>query len=144
MFNDWAKPWTFYKAGRTSSVDFVLDERRIWFEEAVRRVLAASTEPTSADAPRKSAPMLLVPDAVDRALRAHWPTFDRMRPDIAHKWRGKMEAALRAGLPGLRNELLQLAKKYAGTQFDNDPTDQAVDARYNNAHAALAKSEGEA
>lgn len=44
------------------------------------------------------APMPLSPDAVDRALRAHWPSYDRMRPDIARKWRAKMEAALRAAL----------------------------------------------
>ena len=44
------------------------------------------------------APMPLSPDAVDRALRAHWPSYDRMRPDVARKWREKMEAALRAAL----------------------------------------------
>lgn len=52
--------------------------------------------------PRKTkpeaGPMPLAPDAVDRALRAHWPSFDRMRPDVARKWRAKMEAALRAAL----------------------------------------------
>lgn len=30
------------------------------------------------------------------ALRAHWPSFDRMRPDVARKWREKMLAALTA------------------------------------------------
>lgn len=45
-----------------------------------------------------AAPLPLAPDAVDRALRAHWPSFDRMRPDHAAKWRKKMEAALRAAL----------------------------------------------
>lgn len=30
------------------------------------------------------------------ALRAHWPSFYRMRPDIARKWRAKMLAALTA------------------------------------------------
>lgn len=43
-------------------------------------------------------PMPLAPDAVDRALRAHWPSFDRMRPDHQREWRAKMEAALRAAL----------------------------------------------
>lgn len=56
--------------------------------------------PTYAHAgdPRKPEPMPLSPDAVDRALRAHWPSYDRMRPDVARKWREKMEAALRAAL----------------------------------------------
>lgn len=31
---------------------------------------------------------------IDAALRAHWPSYDRMRPDCARKWREKMIAAL--------------------------------------------------
>lgn len=43
-------------------------------------------------------PMPLAPDAVERALRAHWPSFDRMRLEHQREWRAKMEAALRAAL----------------------------------------------
>ncbi|MGF6996683.1 hypothetical protein [Paraburkholderia sp. GAS32] len=32
--------------------------------------------------------------AVERACKAHWPSWDRMRPDHQRKWRAKMEAAL--------------------------------------------------
>jgi hypothetical protein len=39
-------------------------------------------------------------DMILRACRAHWPSFDRMRPDLARKWRAKMEAALRAAIFG--------------------------------------------
>lgn len=42
---------------------------------------------------------MIVTDAmVDKACRAHWPTFDRMRPDHARKWRAKMRLALLAVL----------------------------------------------
>lgn len=34
--------------------------------------------------------------AIERACRAHWPTWDRMRPDHQRKWRAKMETALMA------------------------------------------------
>jgi hypothetical protein len=34
--------------------------------------------------------------SVEAACRAHWPTWDRMRPDHARKWRAKMRAALEA------------------------------------------------
>jgi hypothetical protein len=39
-------------------------------------------------------------DMVERACRAHWPSFDRMRPDHAAAWRVKMQAALAAALYG--------------------------------------------
>lgn len=34
--------------------------------------------------------------AVDAACRAHWPTWDRMRPDHQRKWRAKMAMAVAA------------------------------------------------
>ncbi len=40
---------------------------------------------------------LLVPRAeLNAALRAHWPSFDRMRPDYARKWEARMLKALEA------------------------------------------------
>ena len=39
-------------------------------------------------------------DMVERACCAHWPSFDRMRPDHAAAWRVKMQAALAAALYG--------------------------------------------
>lgn len=33
---------------------------------------------------------------LDAACRAHWPSWDRMRPDNARVWRTKMQAALAA------------------------------------------------
>ncbi len=40
---------------------------------------------------------------LDAACRAHWPTWNRMRPDHARKWRDKMRAALIAAVQaGLR------------------------------------------
>lgn len=39
-------------------------------------------------------------DMVERACRAHWPSFDRMRPDNAAEKRVKMQAALAAALYG--------------------------------------------
>lgn len=39
-------------------------------------------------------------DMVERACRAHWPSFDRMRPDHAAEKRVKMQAALAAALYG--------------------------------------------
>ncbi len=41
-------------------------------------------------------------DMVERACRAHWPSFDRMRPDHAAEKRVKMQAALAAALYGGR------------------------------------------
>ena len=41
-------------------------------------------------------------DMVERACRAHWPSWDRMRPDHAAAWRVKMQAALAAALYGGR------------------------------------------
>lgn len=34
--------------------------------------------------------------AIERACKAHWPTWDRMRPDHQRKWREKMRVALTA------------------------------------------------
>jgi len=47
---------------------------------------------------RRPQPVLVVLDdaAVERACRAHWPTWDRMRPDHQRKWRAKMADALAA------------------------------------------------
>jgi len=42
--------------------------------------------------------LMLSADAVERACRAHWPSWDRMRAEHQRKWRVKMEAALRAAL----------------------------------------------
>lgn len=39
-------------------------------------------------------------EMVERACRAHWPSFDRMRRDHAAAWRVKMQAALAAALYG--------------------------------------------
>lgn len=33
-------------------------------------------------------------ETLERMCRAHWPTWDRMRPDHQRKWREKMKAAL--------------------------------------------------
>lgn len=43
-----------------------------------------------------SAPVLVVMDdnTVEKMCRAHWPSWDRMRPDIQRKWRQKMKTAL--------------------------------------------------
>ena len=41
-------------------------------------------------------------DMVERACRAHWPSFYRMRPDHAAEKRVKMQAALAAALYGGR------------------------------------------
>jgi len=56
----------------------------------------------------------------------------------------ELQAALRDALPGLRREFVELAQKYAGTAFENDPAYREIEARYRNAQAALAKSEGKA
>lgn len=41
-------------------------------------------------------------EMVERACRAHWSSFDRMRPDHAAEKRVKMQAALAAALYGGR------------------------------------------
>lgn len=40
----------------------------------------------------------LTDEAIERACKAHWPTWGRMRPDHQRKWRAKMEDALRGFL----------------------------------------------
>jgi hypothetical protein len=42
----------------------------------------------------------LIAESVERACRAHWPSWDRMRLDHQRKWREKMRAALRAAYLG--------------------------------------------
>lgn len=37
---------------------------------------------------------VLADEVIERACRAHWPSYDRMRPDIARKWKAKMTKAL--------------------------------------------------
>lgn len=41
-------------------------------------------------------PLLITMDdaTVERMCKAHWPSWDRMRPDHQRKWRTKMKAAL--------------------------------------------------
>lgn len=63
--------------------------------------------PTRCGAPmtenqRKAAGLQIDADMVERACRAHWPSFDRMRPDHAAEKRVKMQAALAAALYGGR------------------------------------------
>lgn len=38
----------------------------------------------------------ITPEAIEAACRAHWPTWDRMRPDNQRAWRVKMTEALNA------------------------------------------------
>lgn len=40
--------------------------------------------------------VMLNDDTLERLCRAHWPTWDRMRPDHQRKWREKMRGALLA------------------------------------------------
>ncbi len=63
--------------------------------------------PTSCGAPmtenaRKAASLQIDADMIERACRAHWLSFDRMRPDHAAEKRVKMQAALAAALYGGR------------------------------------------
>lgn len=61
--------------------------------------LAAAAD-TALNASATAAPE---PLPLDAACRAHWPSWDRMRPDNARKWREKMRAALVAAVQaGLR------------------------------------------
>lgn len=62
------------------------------------REKAPHGERFASDFPNWANTMPIAPEAVEAALRTHWPSFDRMRPDVARKWRAKMEAALRAAL----------------------------------------------
>lgn len=45
--------------------------------------------------------IIFTEDMVERACRAHWPTWGKMRPDHERKWRDKMRAALTAVLGAL-------------------------------------------
>jgi hypothetical protein len=49
---------------------------------------------------QKPRPVLITvnAEAVERACKAHWPSWERMRPDHQRKWRAKMETALLAML----------------------------------------------
>lgn len=40
--------------------------------------------------------MIITSEQFQAVCRAHWPTWDRMRPDHQSKWRVKMVKALRA------------------------------------------------
>ncbi len=51
---------------------------------------------------RKAASLQIDADMIERACRAHWLSFDRMRPDHAAEKRVKMQAALAAALYGGR------------------------------------------
>jgi hypothetical protein len=53
-------------------------------------------------------------------------------------------ATVQAAMPLLRSIFLDLAAKYAGTEFENDPEYRRVEADYRNALAAIAKAEGRA
>lgn len=53
-------------------------------------------------------------------------------------------AIVREALPMFRREYVELAGKYAGTAFENDPAYREIEARYRNASAALAKAAGKA
>jgi hypothetical protein len=44
--------------------------------------------------------MVVTAEMIERACRAHWPTWDRMRLDHQRAWRVKMQQALIAALNG--------------------------------------------
>lgn len=47
-------------------------------------------------------PVLVVlnEEMITRACRAHWPSWERMRPDLKRAWREKMTKALQAAVYG--------------------------------------------
>lgn len=53
-------------------------------------------------------------------------------------------AIAKAALPGLRHAFMELASKYAGTPFENDPAYIAAKQRLDDCKAAIAKATGEA
>ena len=97
------------------------------------------------------------PWTVDRHGTAYYPlrVVAGNREVVAfHAWDDEKEAnarliaaapelleALKAALPGLRREYVELAQKYAGTKFESDHAYREVEARYRNAQAAIAKAE---
>jgi hypothetical protein len=42
------------------------------------------------------------PEVIEAACRAHWPSWNNMRPDHQRKWREKMTAALIAAFAALK------------------------------------------
>jgi hypothetical protein len=63
--------------------------------------MTPNTQPTKAEAiygwPLPAPVLVTMDDAtLERMCRAHWPTWDRMRPDHQRKWRAKMKAAMLA------------------------------------------------
>ena len=78
----------------------VIDYVDAWTAPQVRSIVSASKPgPIS----QETNPMLQIDsDMVESACRAHWPSFDRMRPDHAAEKRVKMQAALAAALYGGR------------------------------------------
>lgn len=93
--------WPF--PGRPGKVYGSLAERMADPGIQARRAqaLASCAAGTGAFSRQATAPKLQIDaDMVERACRAHWPSFDRMRPDHAAEKRVKMQAALAAALYG--------------------------------------------
>lgn len=40
--------------------------------------------------------LAITPETIEKVCKAHWPSWDRMRPDHQRAWREKMRAALTA------------------------------------------------
>lgn len=78
----------------------VIDYVDAWTAPQIHRIVASGIQKVVAGLTRDTTKQQLDHEMIERACRAHWPSFDRMRPDHAAEKRVKMQAALAAALYG--------------------------------------------